>query len=196
MIIMIKKIFFIIPVAIVIILLVILVAEVAQMQGIPSSVSEIKSVLPSSYDCAKEFDKFANLHSKEEYWTGYVVYSIDYVGHITDKNEFDFLDNRCYTTYNSWMTESGFQYFIEERKGFFDMWSFQEQSFNHEIDCNANNIQNNDKRWCDVKEKSTIYFNALEKHCSRIDKNSSQEEQNRCITGLFTELEKAENKGK
>lgn len=136
------------------------------------------------YDCAKAFDKFATDNQNEQYWLGQVYFWNNQI--ITDKKAFDFLDNRCYTTYKTWQENSNYDHFITKNSYYFDLYSWQEQMFNNEIICENNEIM------CTVKEKSKIYLNTFDKYCKEITEMSSQIEKTKCLNDFMTELKTQE----
>ncbi len=105
--------------------------------GLPSG-TDIPII--EQYDCAKTFDKFAQVYQKEKYWIGQIpTHVMDYgnfsPSFIEDENVYHFYDNRCYTTYNSWKVDSNFEYFIDQHTGIFNEFSNVEQMLNQEIPC-------------------------------------------------------------
>lgn len=146
---------------------------------------ETKWLKINNYDCAKEFDKFATKNIREDWWYGDLFYLSYNDNIITDKEVFHFLDNRCYTTYKSWKTDSSFEYFILENAIFFEHFSYQEQMFNHDIDCTGE-YQN----ICKAKEGSKIFVKSFDRHCKSIDESSPQLDKDACWKGVMTDLEK------
>ncbi len=156
---------------------------IIEIPGITVELEMFDNDIMTSYDCAEEFDKFANSDTNREYWTG----GLFYVGTwnlLTDKDVFDFMDNRCYATYKSWMQNSSFEYFIEKNSPYFERYSYQEQMFNNEIACTEalENI-------CEIKEKTILYNKSFDKHCKGVDESSPQLDKDNCWKGLMSDLE-------
>jgi len=134
------------------------------------------------YDCGKEFDKFANTILNKQYWRGEIIQATgsvpaNFLSAAMIKNEsvYDFYDNRCYTTYKSWMKDSEFEYFIEKNEYYFDLHSFQEQMINQEIPCEL------DEYTCDAKIDAKFWKESLEKYCSDLPDNPTEEEGFECM---------------
>jgi len=135
------------------------------------------------YDCAKSFDKFATDMQDTQYWTGQ-IYSFNN-DMINDINIYDFLDNRCYTTYKTWKSDSDYDHFITKASPYFEIYSWQEQMFNNEIAC-----EKDYESLCNAKEKSKIYVHAVDKYCKGINETSPQSDKDKCWKNVMNELEK------
>jgi len=139
----------------------------------------------NNYDCAAEFDKFASLYKNNKYWYGHMFY-FDSIT-VSDRKIFDFLDNRCYTTYKSWMDKSNQEYFITELSPYFENYSYMEQMFNNEISCEIDS-----PKICDLKKTFEMQFKEWDLYCKDIDKTSTNREINNCWINYVTALEKYE----
>ncbi len=88
------------------------------------------------YDCTKSYDKLIKLYSKPDIDLRITMVYLPHSIYNMPYSLIEFMDNRCYTTIESWAHQSDYELLIWKLD--WQNWAYIEQIYNHEVDCSPN----------------------------------------------------------